>query len=148
VQLSAVVPSLTVTVPVGATPVPEVFFTWKLIVTGCPTSPLVAGIVDVMVVDVFAAATVTVSAQELFPVLLSPTLLLGSTLQVPPEEGLANVPAALGVAVNDTVKLPPAAMLTKLPLPLCTQTRTLAVIVHPIWLLLVMPVRFPTVGAP
>jgi hypothetical protein len=132
----------------GAAPVPEVFFTWKFTETGCPTRPLVAGSVEVMVVDVFAAVTVTESAHELFVVLLSPTLLLGLTLQVPLDKGLANTPAALGVAVNDTVKLPFAAILTKLPLPICTQTRTLAVIVHPIWLLLLMPVRFPTVGTP
>jgi hypothetical protein len=110
-------PSLTLTVPVGATPVPEVFATLKFTVTGCPTNPFVA-LVEVIVVDVFAAVTVTVSEQKLFVRLLSPTLLFGSTSQIPPEAGLAKVPAALGVAVICTVKLPPAAMLTNCPLPL------------------------------
>src|SRR5690349_7475159 len=59
-QLSPV-PSLTVTVPVGATAVPEVFVTVKLTATGCPRKPLVA-LVEVIVVDVFAALTVSVAA--------------------------------------------------------------------------------------
>jgi hypothetical protein len=58
-QLSPV-PSLTVTVPVGAA-VPEVFVTVKFTPTGCPTKPL-AALVEVIVVDVFAALTVSVAA--------------------------------------------------------------------------------------
>jgi hypothetical protein len=104
------VPSLTLTVPVGATAVPEVLVTLKFTVTGCPANPLDA-LVEVMVVEVFAAVTVTVSEQESFAVLLSETALFGFTRQVPPV-GFTKVPAALGVAVNCTVKLVPLGIVT------------------------------------
>jgi hypothetical protein len=141
------VPSLTVTVPVGATAVPDVFVTLKFTVTACPSNPL-AALVEVIVVDVFAALTVTVSEQKLFARLLSPTLLFWSASQVPPVSGFANVPAALGVAVNWTVKLPPAAILTNCPFPICTQVSVLLVIEQPIWLLFVIPKKLPVAGAP
>jgi hypothetical protein len=149
VQVSALrpVPSLTVTLPDGATAVPDVFVTLKFAVTGWPTNPL-AALVEVIVVDVFAAVTVTVSEQKLFARLLSPTLLFGSTSQVPPVSGFANVPAALGVAVNWTVKLPPAGILTSCPLPICTQVIVLLVIEQPIWLLFVIPAKLLVMGAP
>src|SRR5262245_15404388 len=46
------------------------------------------------------AVTVTVLLHVLLPSLLSVLLLLGSTAQVPAARGLANVPMALGVALN------------------------------------------------
>lgn len=68
-HVSPLGPSLTVTVPVGATAVPEVFVTVKFTVTGCPTKPLVA-LVEVIVVDVFAAVT----DSDAVPVLVACTL--------------------------------------------------------------------------
>jgi len=112
------VPSLTVTVPVGATALPEILATVKFTVTGWPVVPLALFAGLVIVVEVLAAEVVTVSEQKLFARLISPTLLFGSTSHVPPEVGLTNVPAVVGVAVNWTVKLPPAAMLTSCPLPI------------------------------
>jgi hypothetical protein len=108
------VPSLTVTVPVGATALPEVFATVKFTATGWSAIPLELFAGLVMVVEVFAAVTVTVSEQALFAVLFSVTTLLGFTRQVPPV-GLTKVPAALGVAVNCTVKLVPLGMVTGWP---------------------------------
>ena len=64
--------------------------------------------------------TVTLLLQELFPSLVSGTLLLGSTAQLPPV-GFAYVPAALAVAVKLTSKEPGAAMVTA---PLAAQVRT------------------------
>ncbi len=55
--------------------------------------------------------TVTLLLQELFTSLVSGTLSLGSTAQLPPV-GLAYVPAALTVAVKLTSKGPDAAMAT------------------------------------
>jgi hypothetical protein len=59
VQVSPV-PSLTVTVPDGATVAPmDVFVTVKLTVTACPTTALpLVGLSEVMVVEVLAAVTV------------------------------------------------------------------------------------------
>src|SRR5215467_947116 len=51
------------------------------------------------------ATTVTVLLQPLLVSSISTTLLLGSTEQLPPV-GLANVPTALGVAVNFTPNVP------------------------------------------
>src|SRR5437660_1089360 len=50
------------------------------------------------------AVTVTASAKVLLLSLLSIMTLLGSTAALPPLRGLANVPAALGVAVNTRSK--------------------------------------------
>jgi hypothetical protein len=132
-QLSPV-PSLTVTVPVGATAAPEVFATVKFTVTGCPTNPLVA-LVDVIVVDVFAAITPTVSLHELFVSFDSLTTLFGSTAQIP-AVGFAKVPAELGVAVNCTVKLVPLGMVTGCPADI--HESALPVMPQVIWLELTM----------
>jgi len=65
----------------------------------------------------------TVSAQLLLVSLLSMITLLGSTEQPPPLRGFANVPAAVGVAVNDMSNEPPAAIVALLPKPETGQVR-------------------------
>src|SRR3989442_1076581 len=67
------------------------------------------------------AMTVTVSLQALSVSLLSVTLLLGSTVQLPPV-GFTNVPTAVGLAVNVPSKDPGACLV---PPPLAVQVRTL-----------------------
>ena len=86
--------------------------------------------------------TVTVLLQELFTSLVSGTVLLGSTAQLPPE-GLAYVPAALAVAVKLTSKEPGAAMVTA---PLAMQVRTL--LAMPQLIVPVMPLGLETPADP
>src|ERR1039457_918665 len=54
------------------------------------------------------ATTSTVSEQALLPSLLSATMPLGSTKQLPPARGLLKDPVAEGVAVKSTSNDPPA----------------------------------------
>src|SRR5262249_7254384 len=70
------------------------------------------------------AVTVTVSLHALLASLLSVMLLLGSTAQEPIARGLANVPVALGVALNCTPNVPVVAPITTDP-PMAWQVRLL-----------------------
>src|SRR3972149_6974888 len=82
------------------------------------------------------AVTVTLLLHVLLPSLLSGTLLLGSTVQLPPPRGLANVPIALGVASSCTSNAPPGASVTA---PLAVQIRS--------WVPLMLQATVPLFGA-
>src|SRR5713226_10642180 len=94
-----------------------------------------------------APVTVTVSLQLLFPSLASRMLLLGSTEQEPLARGLANVPAALGVAVNCTLNVPVVAPMVT-GAPLAVHVRLLLAMLQLTLPLLVTLVTLTTLVAP
>ena len=110
-----------------------------------PFSGIVEAPNDLLIVG--GATTVTLSLHELFASLLSATLLLGSTAQVPLGRGLANIPAALGVAVTCTVKVPVVAPIVTV-CPEAMQVRVLLVMPQLMFWLLVMFVGLTTLGVP
>src|SRR5262245_54229858 len=111
-----------------------------------PPGPTLPPTLSVFVAVRSGELAVTVSLQPLFPSLLSVTLLLGSTEQVPAARGLANVPVALGVAVNCTSKEPGLAIVTVAPL--AVQVRLLLAMLQLMLPLLVMPLGLATLAAP
>src|SRR5262249_33081400 len=86
------------------------------------------------------ATTVTVLLQLLLVSSCSRITLLGSTEQEPPPRGLANVPIALGVAVNCTPNVPVLPPMVTDP-PLAVQVRSLLVMLQ---LMLACPVMLVT----
>ena len=110
-------------------------------------TPVVPLTLFVLVAVRSGAVTVTVLLQALLLSLLSVTLLLGSTEQEPIARGLANVPIALGVALNCTPKAPVVAAITTDP-PLAVQVRSELVMLQLIVPLPVIPLEPTMLVAP
>jgi hypothetical protein len=132
------------TVPVG---VPAPLVTVAVNVTDWPNADGLSEAPTTVVVGELGTVTVTESEHVLLLSLVSGMTFCGSTAQLPPARGFANVPPAVGVAENFTPKLAPGARVT-VPLLAVHVRLSLPSIPQLIVPLPEMPVGFTTLGDP
>ncbi len=128
-------------VSVKATPLRVVAFELVIVKVSVDVPPAAMGLGENDLLMLGGVRTVTVSEPVLLLSFDSVILLFGSTVAV-----LAKLPEELGLALNETVKLPLDPTVTLAPLAL--QASVPEEILQLILPELVMPVKFPAVGVP